>query len=273
MSKGKTVVMAGLYLLIVSCSIPRDTEIDRIAKQYRPNDTKPTLPVLSSDAPEADFLTYALLNNPRIESAFYDWKATVEDATVAGSPPLPKLTFGAEIQRSIMAFLPGLMTEIIYPDKLILRAEAFSAEAKKKRYIFEDEILRNIFKVKKTLYQTTLLEDKIRLTKEILILVEGLEAIAQKNLSVNLKGTQAKDLLMIQSEKEHLKNEIANLESERKPLMARWREALGIVASEPDPPLPIREFPENTLPQDKDLLEKAERLNRFINQEKIRIFC
>lgn len=249
--------VAMIYLLLTAgCVTSQNKEFNKISQRYRPSDTKPPLPILKPDSPSSDFLIYALLNNPRVESAFYDWKATIEESTVARYQLYPKLTLSAEIERMVMAFLTGLIAEIIWPEKPILRGDSLSFEARKKRYIFENEILTTLLKVKKTIYEAMLLEDKIQLTKEIVILLEALESLIEKNLSV-AKGVEAKELVMVQMEKERLQIEVVNLEDARKPLMSRWREALGIPASDPDPPLPIISFPESILLQDEDLLKSA----------------
>ena len=44
-----------------------------VAAGYRPGDQKPSLPVLTTDSSLGDYLTYAMLNQPRVEAAYYDW--------------------------------------------------------------------------------------------------------------------------------------------------------------------------------------------------------
>src|SRR5690349_893064 len=60
---------------------------------YRPNGQKPQLPVLTTNSSLAEFLTYALLNQPQVEIAYYNWLASVERITVQRSLPDPQLTF------------------------------------------------------------------------------------------------------------------------------------------------------------------------------------
>ena len=47
--------------------------LSAVEPQYRPSGQKPPLPALNSDSPLSDFITYAVLNNPEAEAAFYDW--------------------------------------------------------------------------------------------------------------------------------------------------------------------------------------------------------
>src|SRR5438874_2591424 len=64
-----------------------------IEKTYRPSGRPPTLPNLSSNSPLSDFLRYAMLNQPQVEAAYYDWAASVRRITVERSLPDPRLTF------------------------------------------------------------------------------------------------------------------------------------------------------------------------------------
>jgi hypothetical protein len=58
-----------------------------IERPYRPRGAPPTLPDLSSNSPLGDFLRYAMLNQPQVEAAYYDWAASVRRITVERSLP------------------------------------------------------------------------------------------------------------------------------------------------------------------------------------------
>ena len=79
---------------------------------YRPNDQRPALPDLTTNSSLGDFLTYAMLNHPQIEAAYYDWAGSVENITVARSLPDLQLTFQLYIQDVITSVMPGLMAQI-----------------------------------------------------------------------------------------------------------------------------------------------------------------
>src|SRR5687767_10321593 len=44
-----------------------------VATHFRPADRKPTLPTLTTNSPLGDFLSYAVLNQPQVEAAYFDW--------------------------------------------------------------------------------------------------------------------------------------------------------------------------------------------------------
>ena len=73
-----------LLLLLVGCkgvAIQGEKEARRqvreVAGYYRPEGRKPDLPVLTSQSSLSNFLTYALLNQPQVEAAYFDWLASV----------------------------------------------------------------------------------------------------------------------------------------------------------------------------------------------------
>ncbi|MBI5779973.1 MAG: TolC family protein [Planctomycetes bacterium] len=246
-----------LSIVLFGCSGPAPIgreSLSAVEAKYRPADKKPPLPVLKPDSPLADFITYAVLNNPEAEAVFYDWKKAVEEIMVAQSLPDPKLTFSAEIMSSVEKFLVGFMQEIPAKGKLALEAEAFSAEARKKRYLFEHQLLETIFNVKQVYYEYYLLQEKIRLVKEIVFLIKMQEKSIRANFETGFGMTE--ELVMVQSEQSRLSNELVNLEDSLKPLMARWRKALGVASNESQPPMPSDALIEHILPPETDLLNE-----------------
>src|ERR1035438_3078572 len=60
-------------------------QVRSVAGSYRPEGRKSELPVLTSQSSLSNLLTYALLNQPQVEAAYFDWLASVEGITVARS--------------------------------------------------------------------------------------------------------------------------------------------------------------------------------------------
>lgn len=44
-----------------------------VGQVYRPSGERPALPKLDTNAPLHDFLLFAMLNQPQVEAAYYDW--------------------------------------------------------------------------------------------------------------------------------------------------------------------------------------------------------
>jgi len=209
-----------------------------VARQYRPDDQKPALPVLTADSSLSNFLAYALLNQPKVEAAYYDWLVSIERITQARSFPDPQFTFRMDIQGAVTSIMPGLMGAIPWPDKLRVGAEIASAESQGKYFTFQAAVLESAFAVKRAYYQLYFLNEKLRVNRETLQLLTGLEELARSQNEVGKVTLQ--DVLRAQIEGDRLKTEVANLEDSRASLMAQFKAALGLKAEDPDPPVPAR---------------------------------
>jgi outer membrane protein TolC len=213
-------------------------QIGTVKAAYRPNDRRPALPDLTTNSSLGDFLTYAMLNQPQIEAAYYDWAASVENITVARSLPDPQLTFQADIVDVVSSVMPGLMQQFPGPGKLRAQARAAAADSRGKYFAFESAALQTAYAVKQGYYRLWFLEEKIRVDREMLRLLAELERIARAQNETGQATLQ--DVYRAQIEEDRLKTEIANLEDSRFPLQAQFKAALGLTRDQPVPPLPGR---------------------------------
>ncbi|MCX7009687.1 MAG: TolC family protein, partial [Kiritimatiellaeota bacterium] len=229
-------------LLIAGCATPAEKAeqraLQQVTKQYRPQSEKPALPQLTTSAPLAEFLTYALLNHPDVEAAYFDWAASVARITSAGAPPDPALTFQMDIQSIVTSLMPGLMFNFPGTGKLRAQAAVAAAESAGKYYTFEARVLAAAFAVKKTYYQLYFLTEKIAVNRATLAVLGNVEAVARQRNVVNQATLQ--DVLRAQMEQERLRTEIANLEDSRQPLAVQFKAALGLPVDAPEPPQPMR---------------------------------
>ena len=145
-----------LSLLLAGCQgVPTQGEkqarqqAQTVAADYRPRGQKPPLPVLATNASLAELLRFAMLNQPQIEEAYYDWLASVERITGARSLPDPQVTFQMDIQNVVTSIMPGLMGSIPWPGKFRAGAEAASAESQAKYFTFQSTVLAAAFQVKR----------------------------------------------------------------------------------------------------------------------------
>lgn len=213
-------------------------QIGTVKSAYRPNDQRPVLPDLTTNSSLGDFLTYAMLNQPQIVAAYYDWAASVENITVARSLPDLQLTFQMYIQDVITSVMPGLMAQIPWLGKLRAQAEAATAESRAKYFTFEGVVLQTAYAVKQNYYELWFLDKKIAVDGEMLQLLSQLERIARAQNETGQATLQ--DVYRAQIEEDRLRTEIANLEDSRNPLQAQFKAALGTTRDQPDPPLPAR---------------------------------
>jgi cobalt-zinc-cadmium efflux system outer membrane protein len=232
-------------LLLAGCKgIPTADEkaarrdLNTVADAYRPAGRRPQLPALQPDAGLSNYLEYALLNSPRVESAYYQWVASVQRITTERSLPDPQLTFQSDIGSILLTVMPGFIQEFPGPGKLSARAAVASAESRGDYFAFETAILQSAFDLKRAYYELYFLEDRLRINRETLLLLADLESIARAQNEVG-KGT-LQDVLRAQIERDRVSNDIDNLEDSRRPLLAEFKAALGLAHNQPDPPVPLR---------------------------------
>ena len=213
-------------------------QLQSAASAYRPNGKRPALPVLTTNSSLADFLTYALLNQPQVEATYFDWLASVERITVQRSLPDPQLTFQMDIQDVVTSLMPGLMMNFPGMGKLRAAGEQAAAASQGGYFAFKAASLESAYSVKRTYYRVYFLEEKIRVNRENFVLLQDLEKLARTQNEVGKATLQ--DVLRAQIEQSRLRNEIANLEDSREPLLAQFKAALGLGPNDPEPPVPAR---------------------------------
>ncbi len=230
-------------LLLAGC-VGVQTEGEKRARQdqesvgqvYRPSGERPTLPKLDTNAPLQDFLLFAMLNQPQVEAAYFDWAASVRRITVERSLPDPRLTFQSDIAGMVMSLMPGLMMDFPGPGKLKAAAGVATAESEARYFVFEWSVLQTAFALKKAYYELHFLGAKVGVNQETLRLTGEIEKLARAQNEVGKVTLQ--DVLRAQIEHERLTTEIENLEDSRNPLLAQFKAALGLKAEDIAPPEP-----------------------------------
>lgn len=212
------------------------TTLRQLREVYPQKTPAASLPELNSNTTLSDLLTYAMLNHPRVLAAYYDYVASVERITVERSLPDPRLMLELDIQDVVMSVMPGLMLEVPWVKKLRLRADEASAESQARYFAFETAVLQTAYEVKRPYFQLRFLDDRIRINKETLQLLEELEQNALVQAQAGRVTLQ--DVLRAQIERERLRTEIENLADSRNPLLAQLKATLGMGPDQPDPPVP-----------------------------------
>jgi outer membrane protein TolC len=207
-----------------------------VTDKFRPAHQPPVLPALTADSSLSNYLAFALLNQPQVAAAYYDWSASVENITVTRSMPDPQLAFQAYIQNAITSLMPGLFQQIPGPGKLKARGSVAAAESEGKYHAFESAVLQTAFNLKSAYYKLGLLEEQLRLKRETLTLLESEERVSHAQ---NAAGTAAlADTLRVQGEVARARNDLASLEDSRQPLLENFKAPLGLTPTQPAPPVP-----------------------------------
>lgn len=232
-----------MVLLIAGCrGRPLASEVDwrqslqDVAERYRPNGERPPLPALESSAGLREYLLFAMLNNPSLEAAYFDWAQSIERITTARSLPDPRLTFESDMADTVMTLMPGLMMDFPGPGKLRAAGEMATAESTGAYYMFEQQVLRVAYDVKTAYHRLGFLQQRLDIQRQTLDLLNDLEELARQQNAAGRVTLQ--DVLRAQIERDQLTTEIENLEDSRAVLVAQFKAALGSSPGEADPPLP-----------------------------------
>jgi outer membrane protein TolC len=262
----KSVAILGVFaasgLVLAGCrGVPTPGEkqarhdLGTVAGQYRPGNSGPALPELTPDSSLSNFLAFALLNSPAVEAAFYDWSASVENITVTRSLPDPQLTFQAYIQDTLTSLMPGFAWNFPGPGKLKARALVATAASQGKYSAFESAVLQAAFNLKRAYYQLGLLDEQLRLKRETLSLLENQERAVRAQ---NEAGTVTlPDVLRVQSERDRVRTDLANLEDSQRSLLENFKAALGLTPEQSDPPVPAHFEMSRENPDADELLRTA----------------
>jgi len=252
---GLSVALSLAVLFLAGCAgVPAKSErqargdLKVVQRAYWP---AAPLPPLDANAGLSNYLRFAILTHPQVRAAYFEWAASVERITVERSLPDPRLTFQAYIQDVFTSLMPGLAQDFPGPGKLTAAANVAGAESKAKYFAFETSVLTTALAVKEAYYQLWFLDDKIRIDRQTLNLLAGLEQSARAQNEVGKVTLQ--DVYRAQIEQDKLAVEIANLEDSRRPLRAQFKGALGLTRDQPDPAMPAR-FESTPLDVDGDKL-------------------
>ena len=229
-----TVLLAGCTGFPTPGESEARQDLEMVGSQLRPQ----RLTALDANSGLDDFLQFAILNQPQVQAAYYDWAASVETITVERSLPDPRLTFSADVTSMVEALMPGLMMDLPGPGKLKAAAAVATAESQAKYYAFESSVLQAALALKKAYYELHFLEGKIRVNQETLSLVNDVEKLARSQNEAGKVTLQ--DVLRAQMEQDRLTSEIENLEDSRNPALAQLKSALGLKWKDAAPPVPQR---------------------------------
>lgn len=207
-----------------------------ISNEFRPNLAERRLPTLATNSALGDYLRFAMLNQPSVEAAYFDWASSIERITVARSLPDPKLTFQSDIADVVRNLMPGLMQQFPGPGKLKAAANVADAGSQVKYFAFETAVLQTAFNLKQVYYRLWFLDEKITIDRQMLGLLNDLEKIARAQNEVGKASLQ--DVYRARIEQDRVTTEIANLEDSRNSLTAQLKGALGLTHDQPDPPAP-----------------------------------
>jgi outer membrane protein TolC len=236
-------------------------QVARIGAELRPHAAKPILPTLRLDSPPAEFILYAVLNHPAVEAAYLDWHAAVWEITGARSLPDPQFTFQADVANTIMTFMPGVMVGITERAKLSAMGNEAAARSGVAYRAYVTAVLGAAADVRKAWIELSYVEETRRL---YLATIENLDqslALAGTGFSTARGMASLDDMVRLQNLiAEHHTHHIS-LGDRAVAVRARFKSALGLAPSDPDPVWPQAPLVATPLPSSDELWRTAQASN------------
>jgi len=157
----------------IACATPASeraarSDVATVTEMYPVAETPGVRAAPGQEATLAEYLRFAMLNNPRIEAAYFAWVAEVEAITPARSLPDPRLTLESDIADTVMSLMSGLMIDLPGPGKARLAGEVQAAKSRAVYFAFEQEVLRTALALKTAYYRAHFLEESIRVQRATL---------------------------------------------------------------------------------------------------------
>jgi outer membrane protein, heavy metal efflux system len=187
-------------------------------------------PKLSKNTTLNDYISFALKNNPALESAFYSWKSALEVIPQVKALPDPNFRYGYYIQSLVTKKGPlenffSLSQTFPWYGTLALQGSAAFRRAEAKRQNFEAEALNVIYSVKKAYYNYWYLGKSIEIVTRNLKYIQDTVSFAKTRYETTVY--QYTNILKMEIECELYNNSLETLKEFRPPILAQFNYALG----------------------------------------------
>ncbi|MEX2672164.1 MAG: TolC family protein [Phycisphaeraceae bacterium] len=205
------------------------------ATQRLRRDTRETAE-LGSDADLPAMIGYAMMHNPGLRSAFQQWRAALARVPQARAQMDPRLRYSYFVEQMMMRQNVGLSQTFEWWEKLKLRGEIATAEARAAEQRFEADRLALVYDISDAWAEWAYLAQATNLVRANLAILESAVQAAEAGLESGRRPLA--DVTRAELELEQVADELASLEASSAAVSARLNAALGRPA---DAPLPEAE--------------------------------
>ncbi len=184
------------------------------------------------------YVEFALRTHPELEANYHAWQAATHRPDAAWDWPNPRLTYGLFIQHVETRVGPqrhrfGLMQPIPWPSKLSARRDAAGVDTRVEEERYSAAMLDVRRRIANVYWSKWAVERKLRIQKEQIQIAETLARSARGR--VEMGRASLADLNQIELTLSRMRDDLAQLEEDRRALDATMAAALGMDE--------VREFP------------------------------
>lgn len=222
---------------------------------------RPALPTLLADSPPGEFVLYAVLNNPSVRAAYYDWRASVEDIVPARSLPDPQFIFQADITHTLSSFMPGLMFDFMGSGKRMAMGHEATATSNVARRAYISAVLNVAAEARKAWIELAFVDEAIRLKDMSVGSLEASLAIAVADYSTDRGMGTLADHVRFANQLAQTRSELGSLADQRILARSRLKSAMGLAPEDPDPVWPKAALNPTTILSAEELWRRASEAN------------
>ena len=139
-----------------------------------------------------DYIRIALLNNPDLKSAFYNWKSSFKKISAEFSLPDPQVSYtnyleSVETRVGPQEHAYSIMQKIPLPDKLWIKKSKQFKASEAAFYQFENKKLDLVYQVTAAYYEYAYLARSIEIMEENITLLKNIERVARAKYSSGME--------------------------------------------------------------------------------------
>lgn len=222
---------------------------------------RPALPTLLADSPPDRFVLYAVLNNPSVVAAYYDWRASVEEIVPARSLPDPQFVFQADITHTLSSFMPGLMFDFMGSGKREAMGHEATATTNVARRAYISAVLNSAAEARKAWIEVAFVDEAIRLKEMSVGSLEASLAIADTDYSTGRGMGTLADQVRIANQLAQTRSELGSLADHRTSARAHLKSAMGLAPADLDPAWPKAALNPTAILSAEELWRRASEAN------------
>jgi len=204
-----------------------------------------------------DFFRFALLNHPRVEAAYYDWKSAVAAIAPARALPDPQLTFQADITSTVMSLMPGLMFDLMAPGKRAAMGREASAASESAYRTYATVVVSTSAELRKAWVELAYVDEAEAIRRQMTGVLDQASATAETDYATGRGMGTLEEQTKILNASAKIKSDLRVLADRQTATRARFKAALGLGRDDLDPAWPTTPYPSTVLPSEDTLWKQA----------------
>ena len=208
----------------------------------------------------------AVLTHPSVRASYEDWRASVAMVAPARSLSDPQLTFEADVARTLMTFMPGVMVDLMGSAKRQRMADEASAESRVAYRAYVSQLLSVASQVRMAWLDLAMAEESLGITRASQASVREAAQIAASDYATGRGMMSLDPSVTWANEADRLASEEKVLEAGVLAARSAFKSALGLEPADPDPKWPHPVLERGALPPEPQLWAQIEANNADLAQ-------